>query len=279
MAQRRGYSVEAAMAGLTLAKVDPAENGARIDWDEFATFINRLFEGASVAEMEAAGEDYVQVNAWMQLSLPFFVTPRLLYYGTTQMTSTLKLFPHMHCPCEAHDTHLHFEFHLPEPYVACPAFFHGLVGEYRKINTLLHRPPARVEAVVGPRDGVYDVFYDEPPSPLDQVLASGRNVFEGVAGELRRLLQVATDTEPPAADIAPTAVLELQRRYGLTLAEARVTARLGKGLRVPDIARELGISPGTVRCHLKAAYAKTGARSQAMLVRIALGMQASGREG
>lgn len=52
----------------------------------------------------------------------------------------------------------------------------------------------------------------------------------------------------------------------LSRREREVLRRLGDGLRVSTIARELGIRPATVRNHLKSIYRKTGLHSQARLV-------------
>lgn len=59
----------------------------------------------------------------------------------------------------------------------------------------------------------------------------------------------------------------LQRVYGLTDMEARVLVAVGLGASPREIAAELGNSYETVRTHLKSLFAKTGARSQAGLVR------------
>lgn len=58
-------------------------------------------------------------------------------------------------------------------------------------------------------------------------------------------------------------------RHRLTPAEVRVTAFILQGQKPKEIARDLGLSVETVRSQLKAVFAKTGAVSQADLVRIA----------
>lgn len=56
----------------------------------------------------------------------------------------------------------------------------------------------------------------------------------------------------------------------LTPREREVVSEIAMGLRVHEIARRLFVSPSTVRTHVRNAMAKTGARSQAQLVAIAL---------
>jgi DNA-binding CsgD family transcriptional regulator len=270
----RGYDVAGAARGLGLESIDPDAPGARIDWDELATYVNRLFEGCSVEEMQAAGEDYVKVNAWFALALPLFATPRLFYYGVAEMSTRLDLVPHMRRELEPHETHLHVEFHLPDRFEPCPAFFHGFVGQYRMMNTLFGLPRARVEADAGPRHGVFDVYYTTPATRLDQLVERGRDLYQGAAGEFRRLLGRAMEEAETGTTVPPSNVLALQRVHGLTLTEAKVAARLAGGRNVAEIAAALGISIGTVRTHLKGAYAKTGARTQAELVCVVLGARA-----
>ncbi|HLH87566.1 MAG TPA: LuxR C-terminal-related transcriptional regulator [Xanthobacteraceae bacterium] len=57
--------------------------------------------------------------------------------------------------------------------------------------------------------------------------------------------------------------------YGLTAGEQRVLSVLLNGSGVPQAARELDLSPSTVKTHLRNLFAKTGARRQADLVRLA----------
>lgn len=64
--------------------------------------------------------------------------------------------------------------------------------------------------------------------------------------------------------------LRLQRRLGLTLAEAKVADRLASGEDLTSIATALHVTRETVRTHLKRTYSKTGTRRQAELVALVL---------
>jgi PAS domain S-box-containing protein len=57
----------------------------------------------------------------------------------------------------------------------------------------------------------------------------------------------------------------------LSAREAEIVRRVAMGETSPEIAGELGISPDTVRTHVRNAMAKVGARSRAHLVAKALG--------
>jgi DNA-binding CsgD family transcriptional regulator len=66
-------------------------------------------------------------------------------------------------------------------------------------------------------------------------------------------------------------VARARERFGFTAAESLVAERLARGLTVPEIALQLGVSIETVRCHLKQAFAKAGVHRQAELVAVMLG--------
>jgi DNA-binding CsgD family transcriptional regulator/PAS domain-containing protein len=68
---------------------------------------------------------------------------------------------------------------------------------------------------------------------------------------------------PPMTDV-------LMRQFGLTPAEARVTARLAAGEGTEEIAARHGATRETVRQQIKSALAKTGARGQGQLIGLVL---------
>jgi DNA-binding CsgD family transcriptional regulator/PAS domain-containing protein len=91
------------------------------------------------------------------------------------------------------------------------------------------------------------------PGP-DHVAAGG-----GPAAVL--FLTDPTHTPPIAAD----AVRDL---LGLTPGEAEVAARLADGLSLAEVADRLGISPNTVRAHLRSIFGKTGVKRQSQLIQL-----------
>ena len=56
--------------------------------------------------------------------------------------------------------------------------------------------------------------------------------------------------------------------FGLTLAEARAALPASSGLTVAGMARQLGLSPNTIKTHLRRVFAKTGTSRQAELTRL-----------
>jgi DNA-binding CsgD family transcriptional regulator len=56
--------------------------------------------------------------------------------------------------------------------------------------------------------------------------------------------------------------------YGLTPAEARVALAASSGLTIPETAHRLGLSPNTIKTHLRKVFAKTGTSRQTELARL-----------
>lgn len=77
------------------------------------------------------------------------------------------------------------------------------------------------------------------------------------------LSELGVDSNGPSSSY-PTALVERLRL--VSPREWEVLERLRSGLRVATIARELTISPNTVRNHLKSIYRKLGVRSQTELL-------------
>lgn len=65
--------------------------------------------------------------------------------------------------------------------------------------------------------------------------------------------------------VAPGAIREL---LGLTQSEAAIAAEMANGASLVDTATQLGISPNTVRAHLRSIFAKTGVKRQSQLVQL-----------
>jgi DNA-binding CsgD family transcriptional regulator/PAS domain-containing protein len=60
----------------------------------------------------------------------------------------------------------------------------------------------------------------------------------------------------------------LMDAYWLTPAEAKVAATASSGLTIPEVAAQLGLSPNTVKTHLRRVFGKTGTNGQAELTRL-----------
>jgi LuxR family maltose regulon positive regulatory protein len=116
---------------------------------------------------------------------------------------------------------------------------------------------ARAVALAEP-EGYFRVFIDEGPpmAALLKLAAKPRNASSYV----RRLLAAVVTAEGRATAEQPL-IEPLSER------ELEVLRLLGSELGGPDIARELVVSPNTVRTHTKSIYAKLGVNSRRAAVR------------
>ena len=81
------------------------------------------------------------------------------------------------------------------------------------------------------------------------------------------VLLLIVDPEQPIGDQESVAIRHvLMDHYGLTPAEARVTFMIVQGMRLDDIADQLGIGVHPARTHLKRVFEKLGVERQAELV-------------
>lgn len=70
-----------------------------------------------------------------------------------------------------------------------------------------------------------------------------------------------------APRVSPDAIRDL---LGLTQSEATIAAEMANGASLTDTAARLGVSPNTVRAHLRSIFAKTGVKRQSQLVQLVL---------
>lgn len=112
---------------------------------------------------------------------------------------------------------------------------------------------AQPEAALGiPREG---------RAPLTLAVAPLRPRWSRLDGQPPLALVFLRD--PESATVSPE---QLRSLFGLTRSEAVVAAELARGRSLAQIAAAQGVSPETVRSHLKRLLAKTGTRRQAEAV-------------
>jgi DNA-binding CsgD family transcriptional regulator len=85
------------------------------------------------------------------------------------------------------------------------------------------------------------------------------------AGSAAHVLALLNTARPLAVDAE-----RLVAAFGLTRAEARLTAALAAGETLQEFARRQNVAVATVRTHLERVLAKTGARRQTQVVRLAM---------
>jgi DNA-binding CsgD family transcriptional regulator len=123
---------------------------------------------------------------------------------------------------------------------------------------------ARLSGASAPEFSVYALpryRQQRPLTCLFMPVAAGidAELFEAPAA----ILFLGDPERPVVFDAA-----RISRLYGLSRAEARVAALLARGLRLEEVADQLGIAYETVRKHLKQIFVKTGVSRQAELVRM-----------
>jgi DNA-binding NarL/FixJ family response regulator len=98
--------------------------------------------------------------------------------------------------------------------------------------------------------------------PRSELIAAMKSVASGATAFPSRLLVRALDQEPPSPDAGAN------RLARLTAREREVLRHVARGLTNKAIARELGLSPGTVKVHVERLLAKLGVtdRTQAAVM-------------
>jgi LuxR family transcriptional regulator, maltose regulon positive regulatory protein len=104
-------------------------------------------------------------------------------------------------------------------------------------------------------DGVLLPFLVYPAPGLLERHVRHRTAHAALVAEIRGLLAGARPAPPPSR---PGPLLE-----PLSGSEVRVLRYLPTNLTVPEIARELSVSPNTVKTHMRSLYAKLGSHRRA----------------
>jgi len=124
-------------------------------------------------------------------------------------------------------------------------------------------------AIVGGYSMVIELGAVETAKPVGSSGDDLRSSLHRIGSELQRL-SLAVDLG------TPTVMADHPDLADLTDRELEVLSRLLSGARVPAIASELGISPHTVRNHLKSMYRKVGAKDQSDLIEKVRSLQSTG---
>jgi DNA-binding CsgD family transcriptional regulator len=153
----------------------------------------------------------------------------------------------------------------------------GLVldaGELRTGNPAITRRLKHLVASVssmtnttGTPDAALNIPRPSGRKPL-RLLVTPAAGWSGQTRHTKRALVAVFVTDPEQTAVSST--VALQRRYGLTPVEAKVTLAIAKGQRVTEIAASLRLTRNTTRWYVKQALAKTGASTQAQLVQVVL---------
>ncbi|AKF09780.1 helix-turn-helix transcriptional regulator [Sandaracinus amylolyticus] len=262
--------LDAAGARAGLPAIERAMRGEheRVPWDEYAAMLNRVGARLSPVEQELLGERYTEFVSEFRALAQLAMSPERLFrvtLGTLHVTWPHARFEH----AWVGDREVTLDVEVPPPYLPCPIWLRASVGVFRALPRSMGLPDAEVEHDLGERGGQFRVHV---PSSGTLVARARRAVD---ARELSLLVEHLLDAivEPPRPSIGVVPdVLTLQRAWGLTRMEARVARRLATGMRLKDVARDLGISQETARTHLKQLFSKTETNRQVALVALLRGL-------
>lgn len=258
-AERHGVDTRPILAEIGLGQVDPERKGERIDWDDYIDLIERCVAVMGCGP-EALGSSYNEENRHMALARLLPVSPRVFYALVT--LGSRPYMPHMRIDAASlPDGRFEARYDLPARYRDSSVLFRGQKAQYAHYAAGLGYPLAEVEADVGSHHGYYRVRLPEPDGGLTRLVDAGSRQVSRKARDLLRLFHAAI-----GAGVGWGVGEALQRRYGLTDAEARVAIAIAEGRSVAECARRLDIGDATVRSHLKHVFDKTDTHRQVELV-------------
>lgn len=161
---RWGVDIEPIVDGGDFTADKLADVGARIDWDTFARFLERVSEALDHDDkrLEAVGEDLFEVQSWPLLRelAERFISPRAIARMTSLMGSAM--FPTMDFEQRfSDDGRMELSLSIPSHRRAARPFFLITLGQWRALPRALGLPDAEIEADIGDHHGRYVVTF--PP--------------------------------------------------------------------------------------------------------------------
>jgi DNA-binding CsgD family transcriptional regulator len=261
MLERYGIHTAPCLEDLPLARVPAWAIGGRVNWDDLAIFLERSTAHLTPEEQERVGELYPLENHFVQYLVRSTLSPRLLH--RIGWASTKRAFPHMDIGVdELTDQLVAIHMELPRTHRGSAFFFRGTVGECRTLTELLGLGPSLVTADVGPWHGRYVVRF--PGALADDDGFESQRLLLDRRWKLPTLIAWLFGHEVEGSDAA--LLDRLERAHGLSAAEATTVVRLGRGVSVPEIAYELGLSVSEVERLLRQEHERIGEAVRAELV-------------
>jgi DNA-binding CsgD family transcriptional regulator len=134
------------------------------------------------------------------------------------------------------------------------------------IALLQERDHRAFQCLLAQTDGVMRVNRPSGKRPYTILVAPVSRKYPVLSTLRPAICVVITD---PEAEI-PLPAHRLQSAFGLTAAEARLTALLAAGVELRTAAEKLGITYATARARLAEVFQKTGTRRQGELIQLVL---------
>jgi PAS domain S-box-containing protein len=210
--RERGVPLEPLVRGLPVTIAELQSPQSRIDWDTFATLLERVRETAGGdAALEEMGESILRAKTFRSARAVggLFARPRQLFRMSIAWLAP-TICPHLEFTLERREGEaLEIAIEIPPPYRDCPEFFRLCAGSIRVAPRFMGcREDAVVDARIAPRRAVY--FVTPPIS---------RSLFARLRMGLRALLATGS-----AIDELRTQQQELRESYAaLAAAHERIT--------------------------------------------------------
>ncbi|NOU29571.1 MAG: helix-turn-helix transcriptional regulator [Polyangiaceae bacterium] len=237
------------------AALDPSR------WVDALHLLARLFEGNGAGlHVERAGSPVTQ--RWVGLDPRFIEAYRERYWREDPWAPGARRLPH---GAVGFGDDL-----VPRSDLASSAFYKELAGPYQ-VDDLLVAAVAHTNREL--------VLVTVTRGPRHRFASADARTMRDLVPHLARALEIGERTRsfPLDASAAPSALLEtrLELVYGLTPAEARVAAQVGRGKAPKEAAAAFGTSWNTVRSQLRRVYAKTTTSGQPELARLVARLELS----
>jgi len=264
-ARKLGLDVHALLAGLPFDEA-AIDHNARVDWDAFVDFVERLEAAAGGrAGLQKLGEMHHEAFPEVSALVGRVVSPQRFFrffYGPVSRSS----FPHVLVDyLETPPDRVEITLTLPERYRDCPGFFILSEGATRNGPLYIGLPPARVEMELRPRMATYHVTLPPPrrlAATIDEVAETAIAAAEAVH---TRFIQMFQSSQAIAAAEEDQRRRRAASAWKLTPRESEVFDLLLRGHTNKEIASALRCAESTVELHVTRVLRKSGASSRTAL--------------
>lgn len=268
--ERMGFDLVELTRGLAFHSARDID-GPWIEWEDFATVLNRLgpeFDDACAAKFAAT---YSTLQPLARLIAPF-VSSAHAFVELLLRVKPVYVQSAVACD-EVRGDRLVVRSDLRPGLTPCWTWFRIDSQLYAHVTEVLGLPPLRVLGAVATPTSLRAEYSMPSGRPSRAQQEGGSDIsLERILDAARLMVEAVPSLSDGCAELAPAVshpvseVLALQREHLLTRAEARVVLRLVDGLTPREVALALGISYETARTHLRRAYAKLDVSTQRTLV-------------
>jgi DNA-binding CsgD family transcriptional regulator len=264
-ARKLGLDVPALLAGLPFDEAT-IERNARVDWDAFVDFVDRVQAAVGgLAGLHKVGDLLHEAFPEVNTLLGHVISP-LRFFRFFWGPITRSAFPHVVVDYREHPPdRVTIAIALPEKYRDSPGFFVLTEAATRHGTRYIGLPPAQVQMELRPRSATYHVVLPPPrrfAATIDDVAEAAIAAVETVHS---RFIQLFKLSEARAAAEDDERRRRAAAAWKLTPREAEVFELLLRGKSNKEIAATLRCAEATVELHVTRLLRKSGASSRMAL--------------